>query len=303
MSLSSVLDYLKDPYQRQARTFPGLLTVLPLLVPLLWIFGPKSPILTALLGLVGGCGAIYALGSVARGRGKRLEDKLFADWGGMPTTLILRHRDSFLDPVSKKRYHDAIKTKLGIALPTAAEESRDFPAADGMYTGATRLLREMTRGKAHALLLKENIAYGFHRNMLAMRPIGILACVLGIVLGLLLSKIIQFHPLSFDVLNLIAPGASGGMTLVVSVALLFSWTHFDKNQVKRMGYVYAERLFESLHSLPTKRQTSTTARATKHESATEGISPAGPSSQTTGATKRSHTRKPQQSANDGGNAA
>ncbi|ALL68462.1 hypothetical protein K788_0000489 [Paraburkholderia caribensis MBA4] len=257
MNLNNVIDNLKDPYDRKARTFPGLLTALPLLVPLLWIFGPKSPILTSLLGLVAGCGAIYALGSVARGRGKRLEERLLKRWGGMPTTLILRHRDDFLDSVSKKRYHDEIKAKLRIVVPTVDEERLDPVAADDVYKGATRHLRELTRGKSNALLLKENIAYGFHRNMLAMRPVGIFACVLGIAFGLLLSKSVTIHPFAFNVDNLLNPGAAGGMTLVVAVVLLLVWSHFNSDQVRRIGYVYAERLFESLKSLPTKRQPAT----------------------------------------------
>lgn len=256
MNLNTIFDNLKDPYDRKARTFPGLMAVLPLLVPLLWIFGPKSPVLTSLLGLVAGCGAIYALGSIARGRGKRLEDKLVKSWGGMPTTLILRHRDTFLDSVSKKRYHDEIKAKLKITVSTAAEEAENPAAADDIYIGATRQLRELTRGTTNALLLKENIAYGFHRNMLAMRPVGILTCVLGVLLGLLLSKVIRIHPLGLEMDSLLSPGAAGGMTLVVAIALLFFWSHFNADQVRRMGYVYAERLFESMKSLPTKRRAS-----------------------------------------------
>ncbi len=263
MNLNMVLEQLRDPYQKQARIFPGLLTVLPLLVPLLSIFGPKSPVLTALVSLVGGCGAIYALASVARGRGKRLEEKLVKSWGGMPTTLILRHGDRFLDSVSKKRYHDAIRKKLGVMVPTPEEEARDLAAADDVYKGATRLLRELTRGKANALLLKERIAYGFHRNMFAMRPIGMFTCLLGVLLGLVLTKALQFHPLAFDVLNLAAPGPSGGITLVVSIALLFLWAHFNEDQVKRIGYVYAERLFESLNSLPVNSQSITGVPAKK----------------------------------------
>lgn len=95
MSISTLLNQLKDPYEQKARVFPGLLVVLPLLVPLLWIFGPKNPILTTLLGLIVSCGAVYALASIARGMGKRLEEKLVARWGGMPTTLsVSTVRDS-----------------------------------------------------------------------------------------------------------------------------------------------------------------------------------------------------------------
>lgn len=256
MNISAFLNHIKDPYEQKARVFPGLLVVLPLLVPLLWIFGPKNPILTTLLGLIVSCGAVYALASIARGMGKRLEEKLVVRWGGMPTTLILRHRDSFLDSLSKSRYHNDIRQKLGVTLPTADEELANPIAADDMYIGSTRQLRELTRGKTHALLLKENIAYGFHRNMLAVRPIGVLTSLVGILLGLVLSKAIQLKPLGFDFSNLAEPSLAGGMTLAVSTILLLSWAYFNEASVKRMGYVYAERLFESLRSLPSKRKKS-----------------------------------------------
>jgi hypothetical protein len=254
MSWDALLNHLKDPYEKKARVFPGLLVVLPLLVPLLWIFGPKSPGLTTLLGLVAGCGSIYGLASIARGLGKRLEEQLVIRWGGMPTTLILRHRDRFLDGHSKARYHNDIKTKLGITLPTADQENLHQDASDDAYIGATRKLRELTRGKSHALLLKENIAYGFHRNMLAMRPLGIISSLIGILFGLVLGKVIQLKPIAVDISNLADPGLAGGITLAVSAALLVSWAYFSESAVKRMGYVYAERLFECLNSLPSKRK-------------------------------------------------
>ena len=182
--------------ERKARVMPGLLVVLPLLVPLLCVYGPKRPVLTSVLGLLCGCGAIYALASVARGRGKKLEEALIKDWGGMPTTIALRHRDAFLDSVSKQRYHAAITAKLGIAMPAAQEESADPLKADDVYGGATKRLRELTRGDKQ-LLLKENIAYGFHRNMLAMKPVGIVTCLFGIVYGLLIANVLQVAPAYF----------------------------------------------------------------------------------------------------------
>lgn len=106
----------------------------------------------------------------------------------MPTTIALRHRDRFLDGVSKQRYHTAITAKLGIAMPTAEEELAAPEQADDTYTGATKRLRELTRSNKQ-LLLKENIAYGFHRNMLAMKPVGVASCLVGILYGLLIAKV------------------------------------------------------------------------------------------------------------------
>lgn len=256
MTWTDVLKTFKDPYDQKARAFPGLLVMMPLLVPLLWIFGPKNPYMTALVGLLGSCGVIYWLASISRNRGKALEEKLIAKWGGMPTTLILRHNDTFLDSLSKARYHGEIKAKLGIALPSAAEESADPVAADDAYIGATRQLRELTRGSAHALLLKENIAYGFHRNMLAMRSIGFATSMLGAAFGLVLSKVIQLKPLALDISNLAEPGLAGGISLTVSLALIFAWLNVNESVVRRMGNVYAERLFECLSKLPVRRKRS-----------------------------------------------
>jgi hypothetical protein len=254
MTWTELLKNFKDPYEQKARLFPGLLVALPLLAPLLLIFGPKNPYLTAILGLTMGCGTLYWFASITRNRGKALEEKLIAKWGGLPTTLIMRHSDNFLDSSSKFRYHSDIQTKLGIVLPSATEEAADPIAADDLYIGATRLLRELTRSNSHALLLKENIAYGFHRNMLAMRSIGFTTSLLGILFGLVLSKAIQLKPMALDFSNLAEPGLAGGISVTISLVLLFSWMSVNENAVRRMGNVYAERLFESLKGLPNKRK-------------------------------------------------
>jgi hypothetical protein len=181
---------------------------------------------------------------------KKLEESLVTKWGGMPTTIALRHRDKFLDSVSKQRYHTAIVSKLGIAMPTAEEESADPDKADDTYIGATKRLRELTRSNKQ-LLLKENIAYGFHRNMVAMKPVGIVSCLLGVLYGLLIAKVLQVAPPYFSASHLADPGLAAGLTLLISLTLFAAWLlYFDQSAVRRMGFVYAERLFECLPSLP-----------------------------------------------------
>lgn len=246
----SLVELAKDPYERKARLAPGLLTTLPLLVPLVSVYGARNPLLNGLLALLASCGAMYTLASIARLRGKRLEEWLIQSWGGMPTTLALRHRDRTLDSVSKRRYHALIVSKLGIAMPTAEEEADDPAKADDTYIGATKRLRELTRSNK-SLLLKENIAYGFHRNMLAMKPIGIVSCFLGLLYGLTLAGVVELDPLAVNLINLVRPGLPAAMTLAISVALLASWLlYFNADAVKRIGFAYAERLFECLSSLP-----------------------------------------------------
>jgi len=244
--MTKLLEAISDPYERKARVVPGLIVTLPILVPLVCAYGAKNPMLTAVGALLGGSGAIYALANVARGLGKRLEERLIDTWGAMPTTIVLRHRDSFLDSMTKARYHDAIRRKLGIQMPTPDEEVANPAKADDAYLAATRRLRELTRGNK-GLLFTENIAYGFHRNMLAMKPIGILTSVCGVLSGMLMAGVISMRKPFVNLINLHGIGLSAGLTLLVSFVLVATWLfYFNERAVRRIGFSYAERLFECL---------------------------------------------------------
>jgi hypothetical protein len=191
------------------------------------------------------------LASVTRGRGKQLQKSLLAEWGGLPTTIALRHREtSALDGVSKQRYHAMVGTKLQIAMPTAQEERADPGRADDVYNGVAKRLRELTRNNK-GLLFKENIAFGFHRNMLAMKPVGVVTSLMGIAYGLIIAKVLQLSPPQFAPINLADPGLAATLTLLVSLALLAAWLlYFNKKAVLQVGFAYAEQLFECLAALP-----------------------------------------------------
>lgn len=245
-----ILDDIRDVYEHKARVIPGLLVALPIIVPLVCVYGPQHPTLTAVVGLLATCGVMFALANIARGRGKKVEERLVRRWGGLPTTLALRHRDSFLDSVTKNRYHTQIKAKLGIAMPTREEEEASPRQADDAYSAASHQLRELTRGGAK-LLLKENIAYGFHRNMLGMKGPGIVTSLGGLFYGLVISEALTLSPVQFTPERLASPGLAGGVSMAVSFFLLAAWLfYFDEDKVRLMGFAYAERLFEQLASLP-----------------------------------------------------
>ena len=262
--MMKLIEQLKDPYERKARVTPGLLLALPLLVPLVAVYGSKNAVLTGVLAVLGGCGAIFALANIARGRGKSLEEALVRDWGGLPTTILLRHRNGVFDRYTKERYHEAIRTKLGIPIPSAAEEAAAPAAADQAYMAAARRLRELTRGDTK-LLLKENIAYGFHRNMTAMKPVGVVSCLLGLTYGLLIAGVLRPTEPYVDVTKMADPGLAAGVTILISAALLASWLfYFNPSAVWRVGCVYAERLFERLPSLKTSAKKAAPAKDGTH---------------------------------------
>jgi len=60
------------------------------------------------------------------------------------------------------------------------------------------------------------------------------------------------HPTQpfIDTTNLVNPGLAGGLTLLISAALLAAWLfYFTSTAVWRVGCVYAERLLEQLPGL------------------------------------------------------
>lgn len=252
--MSTIYELFKDPYERKARLIPGLLVALPLIVPIVSVYGVKNPILTTVIGVLSSCGAMFALANISRGLGKKLEERLIIKWGGMPTTIILRHNDSYLDSITKSRYHQLIFSKLGIETPSAEDEIKSLKDADDVYIGVSRRLREVTRNNKK-LLFKENISYGFHRNMTAMKFVGIVTSSVGLAYGLVIAKILTIIPPHFEIINVVNPGLPAAITLLISITLLSSWLfYFNEKAIKRVGFSYAERLYECLPSLKTSNK-------------------------------------------------
>lgn len=248
--LNELVEMFRDPYERKARAFPGLLMALPLLVSAAATWGAKHPIITGVVGLLVSCGAVFALGSLVRDLGKAKQEELVQAWGGMPTTWMLRHRDKTLEQGIKAIYFQLITAKLGLTMPTAQEELADPQAADDAYGTAARMLRDITRGKEYSLLLKENISYGFRRNMYGARNLGWAVSLLGILIGIGLSGAVSTEPWHFDAAKLLDLPVASSLTLGVSSAMFVAWFYFGPAAVRRMGVAYSERLLEALRTIP-----------------------------------------------------
>ena len=76
-------------------------------------------------------------------------------------------------------------------------------------------------------------------------------CLLGFVYGLPIAKVLQVTSPNFALVNLADAGLAAGLTLLTSLALLVSWLfYFDQEAVRRVGFVYSERLSEYPSSFP-----------------------------------------------------
>ena len=206
---------------------------------------PGARWMTALWTTLGTSGATCLLAIMARNRGKAIEQGLWESWGGSPTTQLLRHAGPG-NPVLRSRWHEHLARLLNRPLPTVKEEHDDPKAADEVYAAATRLLINNRRdAKAFPLIYKENVNYGFCRNLFAQRATGIGVTVVGI--GAALAAGTYF--------------ASRGSILVlpwvcaaIDVLMLLAWVFvLTAAWVKVPAFAYAGRLLESSEKLSKPR--------------------------------------------------
>jgi hypothetical protein len=247
MELTNIFSKLFDPYERQARLYPGLLVVAPAVTVFMCLTNPDKLWISTLVSLLVGCGTAYALVRVARDAGKRLQDQLFSKWGGAPTTQLLRHRNCVIDAHTKDRYHKVLSKGIGKSFPSQESESADPQAADDLYRAGTTWLISQTRDtKSFPLVFKENIAFGFQRNTFGLRVIGILVSMLCFLVVLIITTYrtnLLVSPTLQSITNIDVPQL---VSLAVSLAFMSMWIFGHTEQaLQRTAFAYALRLLES----------------------------------------------------------
>lgn len=226
-----------DDYVLWARVSPGLLTLSPaiitfsVLLPTL-VLKIASPILLGTFGA-------YFLANVVRGMGKNLEKKLVRQWDGMPTTHMLRLRESQENMALFSRRRERLAQLTNMSLPSQRVEARSPSTADDTYVAMVRILinRVRDRGSEFPRVHEENISYGFRRNLRALKTVGI-------------SIVIFLIP--FDASYWHSHGDSSLLNAILAIQSLFLllWVFIVTTEwVKQAGFSYAERLFECLESL------------------------------------------------------
>lgn len=245
MGLSEIVEKVTDPYERKARLWPALIAVFPLIVTIELLYSAQISILSNIAAIGGAFGLIYLLTNLSREFGKRIEPTLFEYFGGKPTTQLLRHRDSTIESVTKARYHNYLSKKIDHPFPTQEQETKNPQVADDIYQSGVRWLLNKTRDtQRFSLLFKENINYGFRRNLVGLKPFGISVSIISMVWVLNIGGIMVFSPAVALNLPVLATLPNGHiLSLFVSGLLLLTWVLFvSKSYVKTAAFTYAETL-------------------------------------------------------------
>lgn len=244
MSFSSSFNLL-DPYVRRARMTPALLVAIPLLLgTIVWIPEALDLMKLSVMTIVGFV-TVILIGELGRDRGKRIEQGLFEQWGGMPTVQVMSHTKTTLSPDTISRRHSKLRPMLpSMSIPgSATEESREWSGAESAYRSLTEALRELTRDRTRfPLVFEENTSYGLRRNLLGLKPFGTFTASVGLVAssGHVALAIYQGLP----------PGTFPIVVIGICVMILGFWLfRVSASWVRVAAFAYAERLFGAVEIL------------------------------------------------------
>lgn len=250
MSLDDLFSKVTDPYDRTARLYPALLALLPLFAIIMLLYGPKATALTGIITVAVSCGGLYLTTNLCRELGKRVEERLYREWGGKPTTQLLRHRNTVIESVTKRRYHAFLVSRINEPFPDKDQEAANPAAADDIYASGVRWLLNQTRAegsKNFDLIFKENIAYGFRRNALGVKPFGLVVAI-GCLLWVLLVERVFFglNQRLVDLAAFTRMPEPAVVSLIVATVMIIVWLlFFTKASARTAAFTYAETLLRS----------------------------------------------------------
>ncbi|SEQ71011.1 hypothetical protein SAMN05216232_3092 [Virgibacillus subterraneus] len=230
---------LFDPYDVKARLFPAIFTLLPFIITA-YIWYPNLISLEFIgVNMIVIICILYFLSKLSRELGYKKQGILLLKWGGFPTTIMLRLRDKALDDTTKQRYRSYLTENVkGIVIPDSEEEEVEHSTFyDQQYESAVNWLREHRRDKSKfAIVQTNNASFGFGRNLLGLKPIGIIISLISLLLNLLGVYLRYEMKITLIPLEI-------WLSFMFSLLITFSWILIiNEKMVKSLAYSYAKSI-------------------------------------------------------------
>lgn len=169
-----------DRYDINARLKPALFVLLPLFVTVAFWIPLARTGSGVVVSLLSACGLLYLIAQTARRLGRAVERRMGNAAGRKHSARLLLHADATIAAETKARYHAYLQSH-GLSISAPEEEQVSPDTAFSRTRSAVDWLLEHTRPNAQkTLLFNENIAYGYHRNLYGMKPVGLLIAVTAI---------------------------------------------------------------------------------------------------------------------------
>jgi hypothetical protein len=236
-----------DTYDIQARHAPVVFTILPaLLVAIALVPGlGQTKIAAGSIAFIILAALPFVATRIARAAGRARQDALYAAWGGMPTTAMLRHRDTRLNPQTKRIFRERLG-HLGASfpIPDEDEEQHDPEGTDIKIGAAMNEIRKRAKAKGIKAVHRENINYGAARNAYGLKPYGLATCLISAaILAIIIALRGGFLPTALELVV-------GMVILIIAGAWLFGLTG---DKVRHHGEAYALALFEAIETVVPRR--------------------------------------------------
>jgi len=232
-----------DKYTLSARVYPAAIVFLPVLaLGIAFSVDIKEyyHVLTA-IGITSCLAFLFS--HLSREFGKEKENGLWKKWGGAPTSQLLRKENNIIDPLTKEKIYSGMK----LLLPESAIliENGTAEEMEDVFRAWIRYLRGKTREtKKFQLIFKENVDYGFRRNLWAMKKLALL------IDGVAIAACYIYVGVTIGFSDLAHYPSQFYLTLVIDTLLAILWILLiNENWVKTQAFAYAERLIESFDSV------------------------------------------------------
>lgn len=177
--------------------------------------------------------------------GKNLEPKLWASWGGPPTTSLLRWVNAD-NPERVADLHRTLAQLLGstLHLPSEPEERADPRRADQTYETVVGRIIAMTRDAEKYSVLKNTLVwYCFRRSLLGLRPAGIASGVAATLTGAALGVLAACSFVDIGVAGPFIAAAIGCLQVLVLATVA------SENSVRAAADRYAQELVKLTYTL------------------------------------------------------
>ena len=233
-----------DSYTVKARYYPTMIVVAPMCLVVLSLASGQLDLLKSLgVAIVSGLGLAFVMDQVGRDGGRNKQPELFRQWGGVPTTVLLRRPDQTIEAPTKARYHGTLSKMLpDLDMPSEQEEMEDPSQADKVYASCTAFLKEATRDRTKfPLIFQENSNYGFRRNLWGMKAGGLVVSTIGTVVcgAVCVYRLLQPSD------TWLVPAVSA----LLSAVLLCLWAcRFTPSWVRMTAFAYARQLLAACDS-------------------------------------------------------
>lgn len=235
--MTSKVQLYLDGYERQARLAPGLLALLPVSIAIASLGLKALTPVSLALGSLTVVGGPALLADSVRDRGRKVEDRLNKQWGGRPSTQLLRTRNEAASSVQRDKWRSAVEKATGATLATARSEARSPLKADELIESAVDDLRDEVRPDPQFhLLRRENKAYGFRRNCYGYRLRGLFIAVTCVAILLVCFLFARALHQTRGVLV---------AAMVIDLGLGIFWIFRRPDWVRRAGDRYAYQLMQA----------------------------------------------------------